>query len=323
MIVNNIKHQNINKYVKVLSLLLVIFLFIIPPKHANAATPTTQLTETVPAQSLKVSPIINDLQLQSGKPTSFTLTVQNLSSNPVGIHVTISGYDVTSGASVLDQKPSQMISWTSLSKQDVLIAPYDEKQLTVTITPPAHLPPSGYYETIFLTPIIHQELLPNSPIVLSRVGVLVLGTIGTLDYSALAKKVSVSNFSPNSTLLNNFPKVISFTVNNHYFTHFDAKPFLTITPLFGKPQTILLEDRHVLPNDSRSWQYQPTSHYNIFYRVHLAVSVGDGKQVSADAWFVVLPYKPLLLLIIVFIIVYFATFKRKRLKKFVAILFRG
>ncbi len=206
-------------------LLSVLFSLLLIPFPAHAASPITQPVEAIPAQSLRVSPIINDLQLQSGKPTSFALTIQNLSSNPVGIHINISGYDETGGTSVFEQKPSQMINWTSLSQQDLLIAPYDEKKITVTIAPPATLPPSGYYETIFLTPIIHQELLPNAPIVLSRVGVLVLGTIGTLNYDDLAKKVTISNFSPNAKLLNNFPNAISFSVNNHYFTHFDANHF--------------------------------------------------------------------------------------------------
>jgi len=319
----NIKYQNIKNCVKTVFFLSVLFSLLLIPLPAHAASPTTQSVEAIPAQSLRVSPIINDLQLQSGKPTSFALTIQNLSSNPVGIHVTISGYDETSGTSVFEQKPSQMINWTSLSQQDLLIAPYDEKNLTVTIVPPAHLNPSGYYETIFLTPIIHQELLPNSPVVLSRVGVLILGTIGNLNYNDLAKKVTISNFSPNAGLLNKFPNAISFSVNNSYFTHFDAKPFITITPLFGKPQTTLLEDKHVLPNDSRIWQYQPASQHSIFYRVHLAVSIGDGKQVYADTWFIVFPYKELLLIIFAVLIFYLAIFQRKRLKKFVTILLRG
>ena len=323
MKINNIAYQNVNKYVSRWLATSLLFLLLFIPSSAYADTQTTQPIETVPAQSLRVSPIINDLQLQSGKPTSFVLTIQNLSSNPVGIHVNISGYDETNGTSVFEQKPSQMINWTSLSQQDILISPYDEKKLTVTIAPPAHLPPSGYYETIFLTPIIHQELLPNSPIVLSRVGVLVLGTIGTLNYNDLAKKVTISNFSPHEMIVNNFPHTISFSVDNRYFTHFDAKPFLTITPLFGKPQTTLLEDRHVLPNDSRTWQYQPVSHHTIFYQVHLAVSIGDGKQISADTWFIIFPYKELLLIMFVLFLIYLFTFKRKRLKKFVSVLIRG
>lgn len=280
--------------------------------------------QTVPLQSLRVYPIINDLQLISGKPTTFPVTIQNLSVDPVGIHTQLSGYDQIGEVPLYEQKQSAIINWTKVSKTDILIPPHSKKAITVTIIPPSHLGPNGYYETIFLTPIVNQETTPDSPIILSRVGVLVLGTIGTLNYNDLAKKVTITEFSPSHEIVNAFPKTIAFTVNNYYFTHFDAKPFLTITPLFGKPQTTLLEDKHVLPGSTRIWQIKiPSETPNIFYQIHLAVSVGGGKQVIANTWFVVLPYKLIIIVCIIVAILYLAIFKWKRVKKFIKILLKG
>src|ERR1700722_16416014 len=297
-------------------LFLILYSLIFNLKSATA--------QTVPLQSLKVTPIINDLKLVSGEPMTFPLTIQNLSGDPVGIHTTLSGYDQIGEVPLYEQKQSQMIKWTHLSKTDILLSPHSIKTIMVTITPPHHLGPSGYYQTIFLTPIVDQQVTPGSPIILSRLGILILGTIGDLNYANLAKKVTVSNFSPSQTILNNFPKTISFTVNDYYFTHFDAKPFITITPLFGKPQTTLLQDKHVLPGSARIWNYQQETKWpNVFYRLHLAVSVGGGKQVFADTWFIVLPYKLILYIITILVILYFVLFKTRRIGRAIKIIFKG
>lgn len=308
--------------------ILIVFLFLASYSLLHASIVKAQ---TIPLQSLRITPIISDLQLTPGKTTTFPLTIQNLSRDPVGIHIDISGYDQIGEVPLIQQKPSAIINWTQLSKTDILLAPKSKQTITVTITPPASLGASGYYETLFLSPIVNQDVTPNSPIILSRVGSLVLGTIGKLNYDDLAKKVAITDFTPGNTILNSFPKSLSFTIANHYFTHFDAKPFLTITPLFGKAQTILLPDKHVLPNSARIWQYQPRSYRGqpsipkdrLFYHMHLAVSVGNGKKVIADTWFVVIPYKTFLVVLALALVLYFAYFKRKRLKKFITILLHG
>jgi hypothetical protein len=301
-----------------------IFFFCVIATSYQLLIPTIANAQTVPLQSMKVTPIINDLHLTPGEKTTIPLTIQNLSSDPIGIHTQLSGYDQIGEVPVVQQKPSAIIIWTHLSKTDILVPPHSQKVITVTIIPLAHLSPSGYYETIFLTPIVNQEVVPGHPIILSRIGVLILGTIGTLDYNDLAGKVGVTDFSPSHTLVDAFPKAISFAVDNYYFTHFDAKPFLTITPLFGKAQTTLLPDKHVLPGSARVWQYQPQSLMpDIFYSMHLAVAVGGGKQVVKDTWFFVLPYNLILLVVVIIFILFIIFFRPKRIGRAIKILFKG
>jgi len=305
------------KYFKVLLCLVLFFLqsLIFNLKSVSAATPQ---------QSISVSPIINDLQLIPGKKTAFTITIRNNNTTAIGIHAETTGYDITSATALFEQKPSAMTNWTGLSQSDLLINGKQTKTITVTINTPVDINQSGYYETIFLTPIFHQQETASSPIILSRFGVLVLGTVGKLNYNDLEKKVLVSDMSPSHTILNTFPDSFSFTVANNYFTHFDAKPFITVTPLFAKSQTILLSDKHVLPGSARVWQYRMIgAPHHLLYFVHLAISIGDGKQIYADTFFIVLPYKQILLVILLLILLYIGIFKRKRIMKAVRILVLG
>ena len=80
--------------------------------------------QTVPLQSLKITPIINDLPLHPGVKTIFPLSIQNLSGDPVGIHAEISGYDQIGEVPLYEQKPSAIINWTRLSKTDIIIPPH-------------------------------------------------------------------------------------------------------------------------------------------------------------------------------------------------------
>jgi hypothetical protein len=299
-------------------LLLIILntLFFILNTAAAKAAP--------PRQSISVSPVINDLHLTPGNKTTFALTISNNNTTAIGIHAEITGYDILGATPVFEQKPSVITNWTTLSQNDLLINGGDSKKIYVNIDTPANIKQSGYYETIFLTPIVPQDQTSSTPVILSRIGVLVLGTVGTLNYNDLAKKVSVTNLTPSLEILNTFPPTFSFDVTNNYFTHFDAKPFITFAPFFAKSQTTLLPDKHVLPGSARVWQYQlPGITNHFFYHVHLAVSIGDGKQISADTFFIVMPYKQILTILIILILLYIGITRRKRLGKFITILIRG
>jgi hypothetical protein len=297
------------------NILIVVFLF-------GLLTPVVAYAET--QQSISVSPVINDLQLIPGKKTTFTITIRNNNTTAIGIHAETTGYDITGETSQFKEKPSVMTTWTKLSQNDILIDPKQTKTVTATINTPDKIKQSGYYETIFLTPIAHQQQVANSPIILSRFGILVLGTVGELNYNDLTKKVGVTHVTPSQTIFNSFPRTFSFIVANKYFTHFDAKPFITITPLFANSQTVQLIDKHVLPGSERLWQYQPAVEKNhIFYQMHIAVSIGGGNQIFADTWFVVLPYQPILLIVLILILLYISIAKRKRITKAIKILVSG
>jgi hypothetical protein len=273
-------------------------------------------------QSIRVSPIVSDLQLTPGKPTTINLSIENLSSTSLGIHAEASGMDETSQNIFADQLPSVMTKWTSIASPDIVLDPLSQKTIEVIITPPKDAKQSGYYETIFLTPIISNKKESSSPVVLTRIGAIVLGTIGTLDYNDLVKKISIRNFRPEKYIFDKGPATLTFSVENKYFTHFTAKPFLTIKPLFGQEKTTLPEEKRILPGASKNWKLQATLEKNIFYKASLAISVGNGNQVLAKTWVIVLPYRNIFLLIILLTLLYLVLFQRNRVKKAIFALFK-
>ena len=271
-------------------------------------------------QSLQVFPIINEIQLTPGQSTVINLSIENLSDAPLGIHAEISGLDETNQNIFTDQHPSILIKWTSIATPEIILDPLSQKDIPVIINPPKDAKPSGYYETIFLSPIVNSQKQPEAPVILTRVGAIILATVGKPDYNDLARKVNVRDLRPSAYFLEKSPVTLSFSVENKYFTHFTAKPFITIKPLFGQEQTSLLEEKHILPGTNKNWQFRTKIGKSIFYQAKLAVSVGNGNQVLADTWFIVLPYKSVLLLILVLGIFYLAIFRKQRIIKAIEIL---
>lgn len=318
--------KNVIIKVAIISVLSLLFFGVKHSAFAMVPDAIRQLTTPkLPKQALSIDPAVSDIQLIPGQTTSYQLTVTNLSTKPLGIGTALSDIDGLNTNPQQMQQTAPMIGWTHLSDTNIIIGPQEKKQITVTITPPLSSHNGGYYEAIFLTPIVSNQQGPNEPIILSRIGTLVFATVGTLNYEDLQKKVHVVDFKPTQAVFENNTVSLSFSVTNNYFTHFTAKPFLTITPLlFGAGKTTLLEEKHILPGKTRTWGIPATAQFgHIIYKAHLAVFVGDGKQLDADTLIIVLPYKPLLIIIFVLLILLIYIKKRANINRALEILING
>lgn len=297
-------------------MVLYMGLSVSPVFAQDPVSPPDQL----PLQYLKITPILSDIVLKPGKPTTIPLSIQNLSGKPMGIHAETSGFDETADSS-LSQVPSLLAEWTTLSEQDIIINSKETKTINVVINPPSGTKTGGYYEAVFLTPYISQRRTPDRPIVLSRIGALIFATVGKLNSDDLSKKVQITSFKPRSIFTDQTSDELEFSVKNSYFTHFTAKPFLTIKPLFGPPEQITVDEKHVLPGKERIWKVETQKKKWNFYNADLAVSVGNGNQLHAKSWFVVIPNLKFAGIIMLLILIFILS-KLKRIRKAIKILFR-
>jgi hypothetical protein len=303
-------------YCIILTVFLYCFLLYAQPLFAKTIT-----------ESLTVSPIINTVVLKPDQITQFPLTVTNNADIALGIHMNISGFDENdqTGIALFQGKDSPMIGWTKAAPTDTVIAPNEKATIIVRIKPPKYLKQGGYYATIFLTPFIAKPQNALGPIILSRIGILVLGTYGTINYENLSQKVQVTHFSVDSLLQNQPTTSVYFTVRNTYFAYFTAKPSLTLSPLFGKTIQYQLDEKHILPTKSKVWHTSiMIPSLFMVYKAQLATSVGQGHYIYSNTFFLVAPevitvlcVLCLLLCIILFILL------RKRLVKSGRLLIKG
>lgn len=293
---------------KLLTILSILYIYIALPSAAHA--------QTVPQQFLDVSPIIQDLHLTPGQKTTYALTITNKGGKPVGFHIDATGIDPTAdNVQEASYLTSPLLSWITITPSDLIVPPHDKNTFTVSINTPRTAKTSGYYATLFLTPFISNPLKPTGPVILERIGTLLLTTVGELNYSDLAHKVHITEFTYS-------PDKITFTVKNSYFTHFTAKPFITFSTTLNKESRIWPEEKHVLPGSSRSWTLPvSTPWYTLYRQVNLAISVGDGKQITAQATYI--NYVFILEIVLGICLILLVLKRTKQLGKAFKILFTG
>ncbi len=271
-------------------------------------------------QAMTITPIVKDIELHPGQTTSYTIVISNTADLPLGIHTDVTGFNESDeGTETFSTTDSPLSHWTRVSDQDITLDPHTSRQITVTATPPSSLQKGGYYTALFFTPFISKPNAPG-PIVLSRVGALIFGTYGDINYQDLAKKVKVAHFGVSN---HNTQTQIDFSVNNLYFTHFTAKPFLTLQPIFGEEQKYQLSEKHILPSHTKNWEETIPSHAIFIGKAILAVSVGQGNYVYTTTPLILLPWSiifTILCLVILFII---TTIFRQRIIKAIRILMKG
>lgn len=306
----------------IFSLFQLCCLLLITPTRSYAMVPAAMqeiVRKQIEKASFSVSPVIEDLVLIPGKLTTYDLTITNNSLRPLGMHATAERFS-QSGDTIYGDSP--LPSWISITSNDIILAPSEKKVIEVTILPPKETKDGGYYGMVLLTPFVSNQQDLNQPVILSKVGTLIFGTIGKLDFDNLLKKVSIVAFNVGGFISDKKNLTISFGIHNSYFTHFIATPTITITPLlFGNSQTIMLEEKHILPQTTRTWNQNVVfpSDYTL-YQTKLAISLGNGKQIFATQYNIVFPYKIFFSIIIFIILLYICVRKRNNFKKAIRIL---
>jgi len=305
---------------KLIVLFLLLPLLFITRQKIFAQT-TDQNTSKDIVNVLTVSPIIIDTTISKDKNYSYEIKVKNGLDQPLGINASIQNF-VPSDQDTLIQtnaKPSPLIKYSSLSQDNFIIDPKGTKSFNLKIQTPKDLKDGGYYEVVFLTPFFLKAQNPNSPTVLTQVGILYLGNAGKINYKDLQSKVKIPGFDVKDG------KTLSakISVENLYFNHFSAKPFVSLTPLFGKTKRIELTDKRILPGTSRVWDENLALKSSLIYRAQLAVSVGQGNYVYSNKFIILLPFGKLAALGISIFTLIFIIIRRKQLKRAIKVMISG
>jgi hypothetical protein len=307
-----------------ITILLTIVILLIP-NHVIAQNAPVQNTNQPIRSIFSISPIIIDTSLKKGQNQEFPIRISNKLDAPLGIKVTVENFFPNDGETEVSGqfKNSPLVDWIKISDDNFILGSKKENSITLSINPPKDLKNGGYYALVFFTPFYSNPIDNSSPTILSKVGTLVLATAGDINYQNLKDKISVQNLKFNLFNEKN-PMNYSFQVQNSYFTHFSAKPFLTISPLFAKKQRIQLEDKRVLPGTSRLWTEKlDTKRLSFFNKASLAVSMGQGNYVYKDSFFFVLPIREITILILIILALLVIKFRGKQIKKAVKIIYKG
>src|SRR3989344_2329190 len=260
---------------------------------------------------LNVTPAIVSFEIIPGKTESIDLTVENFLDQPMGIRTSLEPFTYPDQrADYL--KGSLLLKWANISQNEFIIDPKSKKEITISLKIPSNAPLGGQYGVLFLTPFYSQTINSDIPTVLSKIGVLLIGTYGKTDFEKLEKNVSVSSFElPIIT----DKKIIeaTFRIHNSYYNHFTGKPFISTSSVLGKDKKDYeLEEKNILPKTDRLWQ----QNLEIDPKFH----VGEGNQITKDAYFIYFSGSSYLKYSLILVLLLILFIYRKRVKKAVKIL---
>jgi len=284
------------------------------------------LADTSASQIFRVSPIIITIPLSPNKTTTETVTIENLTTNPLPLQTNLNDFETTGeegGYVFPETRTNPLLSWITLNETTVILGPKEKKKIFLTIKTPQAIPLGGYYGMLFFEPVISTPQ-QNVTYVIPKVGILLLGSIGVLDPKA--KNAEIVSFS--TGLLhqtNQFPLLLRVkNISLHYLT---AKPILTITPLLSFSQQIsqvsTLEDKLVFQGKIRRWEQiiQLENNFPNIYKVHLTLSSGNGNVIKEERYLVVFPFMKTLFIFFILLLLGGIITKRKQLKNALKALF--
>lgn len=277
---------------------------------------------TLPVQasstSITVFPSIISFSLSPGATSSIVLTIGNNSDTPLPVRLVFEPLILAEESTALPT----IGSWITLSKDSFLIPGNTQEKTIIKINLPKTIPIGGYYGMLYVEPLVSQQIA-NSSYVMTKMGVLILGSVGVQDVpfnTIELQQPHLTTIISESNILH-----ISYEVKNNALNHITAKPYLVIHPLFGKTETIIMEEHLVFPGKKRKWEgtFIVKDSGKIFYKADLYVSIGNGLSHKKSFSFGIFPATRALVLILCIGSIFIVLRKRKQIKKALRIIVKG
>lgn len=298
-----------SNYIKLVRNVLFFAIVFVALSHKSVLA----LDETFVTSTLRVSPILLKIQLEPGSKRFYPISIENLSNVPMPMHANVEGFDPSDEQNGFTPNPPSEVSplskWITIDEPDTIIPAHESHEFLVKIAIPSTVPLGGYYAIIYFTP-----LYPNGTIG-SKIGVVTLANIGVQD--SLTNKASISGFQFEKLVYEHGPITNTLRISNDALHYFSTKPTLTITPFWGTPDTVELDEKTILPGKSRTWKSVFTiqnSKWGI-YNATIHARLENGDSISKTIPLIMLPYSIILLgiLVIVFLVVILT--KRKNISR--------
>lgn len=245
---------------------------------------------------IRISPLIIPVSLSPGTAVTQEVTIENLTDTPLPAQLSVENFseDESSGRPVQQAQdmPGGMAGWITFPSPDLLLPPRGSTTVTATITVPAQIPLGGYYAMMYVTPSL-PVATGAAPRIIPKLGILILGSIGVPPQDLRSPRATVSRFEIVPRLNQTNPVRTVIRATNTSLSHITAKPILTLTPLWGSVQRIMLPEKVVFPGKSRSWEesISVATPNRILYRAELQLSTGGGQTVTERTVFFFFPWQ--------------------------------
>jgi hypothetical protein len=283
------------------------------------AAPTTQAPATnTSGQALEIAPPVINLSANPGQTIKTQISLRDVSSGKLLVSGQVNdfvagGEDGTPKILMDDSNeanPYSLKSWIA-QLPTLTLKPREIQNLPVTIKVPTNAAPGGYYGVVRFTATA-PELNGQGVSLSASLGALILLKVnGNVKEGLSIAEFSVNSNGKSGSLFESTPLQFVERIKNEGNTHEQPAGQVTISDMFGKKVATVnvnLPPRNILPQSIRKFE-QPLDSSVIgnkmlfgYYKATLKVTYGANKQtVTANTSFWVIPYKLILLAVVVLV----------------------
>lgn len=308
----------------ILFTVVIYSLFLSTPAVYAAPAPaaTTPNGTANNGQALEIAPPVIYLSVDPGQTVKTQILIRDISSGNLIVNGTVNNF-VSGGEDgtpkiLLDKKddnsPYTLIGWVE-PLPSLLLIPREIKSLTATINVPKDASPGGHYGVIRFTST--PPSLDGSGVSLAAsIGVLVLLTVsGNVTQNLSVQELSVGKDGKKGGFFESGPLQFEERFKNTGNVHLQPTGQVSVTDMFGKKLAsvnVNLPPSNILPQSTRVFK-QPLDktvigNKKLFgrYKATLNVTYGTDKKVATSTIvFWVIPYRLIILIIVLLIGAFF------------------
>lgn len=309
------------RYIRKSSYLLVVSVFGVTSLLATVIARPAK-AQAPNATGIAITPPLFELSANPGSTLKQSIRVDNLNDSPLSLFIDRRDFVAVGeeGQAELTEKPTSysLSTWIKPETEKIDLPAKGSKTVNFQIVVPEKAEPGGHFGSI----VFHTSPQPDgtNTIVSQEVGALIL-----LKVAGEAKeKASIASFSAAKTLWQHGPVAFEARFKNEGNVQVKPTGTITISNIFGKKVgSVNVDSRTVLPDSVRKMRGNwPGSSWPGWYTATLSLNYGGKNQIlTSSTKFVVFPYKVIVPLLLVLIILGVLIFRgRKRLARSLRIL---
>lgn len=275
---------------------------------AQSPTPNLGLTLTPPTFEITGNPgeiIANTIRLDNTNDYPVNLAVDHRNFTAQGEEGSV---DLTPGST-----PYSLASWISVSPDSATIPAGGSRTFSYRVAIPLNAEPGGHFGSLVFRTIPGATLTGSGATLAQEIGSLILLKVS----GATTQDARIVDFAPTQSIFEYGPVTLSARVENLGNTHIKPSGTITITNIWGsKVATLKVEGKNVLPGAIRKLDSVWDTKWGLgrYTATFVMVYGSDLTQRAAITNFYLLPYRLIILILIVLTLISFGLYKmRKRL----------
>jgi len=269
--------------------------------------------------SISISPLTFDLSANPGDTLTNEFLVRNAGKEPTT--VTIEAQDFVANGeegqvSLTDKTSYSLASWIQVPNNNVnTIGPGQQVKVKFMIRVPYNAEPGGHYASVFahVSPTLNNS--QTGSYVGQKIGSLVLLKVA----GATKEAADIETFKATKNTYAKGPVTFDVRIKSSGSIHVKPKGVIAVTDMFGKKVAdITVEQKNILPGAIRHTQakWDKTPKFGKYTATLLSYYGADNKQLTAATTFWIIPWKTIVIwLIVIIVIVVLLYLGRKRIKE--------